>query len=296
MQGELTTEAIEQFKSQGFCVVRQLIPEFGQRFGSVEAFDATLASAYGQPGQSEQAPEPPSRLQIWPFFHYNPTLYHALLDDPRLGRLLEGLLGTGPCLTAIEGIHFRGQPTSWHHDDVGPEGFTHLKVVFALEPTSVATGCLYLLPGSHTASQRASLEAAPEALAQGAALPGAVPIEAAVGDAVVFNIKAYHSAWGDGRTHRRGVYMNFQQRPTTAEEKAYMHKLYARDGKHLGLPGLGGPNLYYPSLFDEAVSANSNISSARLPRASKQPHFSSPVAQSCGSVVCPCVLRPLNSV
>ena len=36
-------------------------------------------------------------------------------------------------------------------------------------------------------------------------LPGAVPLEAEVGDAMVFNIRTYHSAWGDGHTHRRGL-------------------------------------------------------------------------------------------
>jgi hypothetical protein len=204
--GQLTAADIEQFRSHGFCVCRQLIPDFAVRYGSTATFDQTLSSAYGQPGQKDRQPEPPARLQIWPFFHYNPMAYHQLLDDPRLGRLLEDLVGPGPCLTAVEGIHFRGEPTGWHHDDIGPEGFVHLKVVFALEPTRVATGCLYLLPGSHTAARRGELEGAAETVeeshrlmtAQGAALPGAVPVEAAVGDAVVFNIKTYHSAWGDG--------------------------------------------------------------------------------------------------
>ena len=86
-------------------------------------------------------------------------------------------------------------------------------------------------------------------------LPGAVGVEAAVGDAVVFNIRTYHSAWGDGTAHRRGLYINFQQRPTTDDARAYMHKLYARDGKDLGVPGMGGKNMYYPSLFDATASA-----------------------------------------
>ena len=44
-------------------------------------------------------------------------------------------------------------------------------------------------------------------------LPGAVPLEAEVGDAMVFNIRTYHSAWGDGHTHRRGLCENTQEPP-----------------------------------------------------------------------------------
>jgi hypothetical protein len=159
--GVLSPAAKEQFEAQGFCVVRNLIPPADfQRF--IDPFDATIASAYGTPGQKETAPEPPGRCQIWPFFHYNPGAFHPLLDDPRLGALLNSLLGPGYCLTAVEGIHWDHipDPTGWHHDDVGPEDFVHLKVVFALEPTSIATGCLYLLPGSHHAARRAELESA----------------------------------------------------------------------------------------------------------------------------------------
>ena len=79
----------------------------------VDAFDATLDSAYGTPGQLHVRPEAPKRSQIWPFFHYNPSAFHPLLDDPRLGGLLEQLLGPGYCLTAVEGIHFCGAPTQW---------------------------------------------------------------------------------------------------------------------------------------------------------------------------------------
>ena len=79
----------------------------------VDAFDATLDSAYGTPGQLDERPVAPKRSQIWPFFHYNPSAFHPLLDDPRLGGLLEQLLGPGYCLTAVEGIHFCGDPTHW---------------------------------------------------------------------------------------------------------------------------------------------------------------------------------------
>ena len=79
----------------------------------VDAFDATLDSAYGNPGQLDVRPVAPKRSQIWPFFHYNPSAFHPLLDDPRLGGLLEQLLGPGYCLTAVEGIHFCGDPTQW---------------------------------------------------------------------------------------------------------------------------------------------------------------------------------------
>ena len=79
----------------------------------VDAFDATLDSAYGAPGQLDVRPVAPKRSQIWPFFHYNPSAFHSLLDDPRLGGLLEQLLGPGYCLTAVEGIHFCGDPTHW---------------------------------------------------------------------------------------------------------------------------------------------------------------------------------------
>ena len=47
--------------------------------------------------------------------------------------------------------------------------------------------------------------------------------------------------------------MNFQNHPHTEEERAYMHKLYTRDGKLLG--ERAGRNLYYASMFGAEASA-----------------------------------------
>lgn len=196
----------------------------------------------------------------------------------------------------MEGIHWNHipDPTGWHHDDVAPDGLVHLKVVFALEPTTFKTGCLHLLPGSRAAKVRAELERAVEACptaltAQGAGLAGAVGVEAAVGDAVVFDIKTYHSAWGDGTAHRRGLYLNFVQRPQSDDDHAYCHKLYCRDGKDLGLAGLGGNNMYYPSLFDSTVRRLPGLASGSVRMTTCAESPAGMIHRVCVAGVCPAV-------
>ena len=58
--GELTPEHTQQFAAQGWTVIRNLIP-VGEFQPYIDAFDSTLASCYGTPGQKEQQPEPPGR-------------------------------------------------------------------------------------------------------------------------------------------------------------------------------------------------------------------------------------------
>ena len=64
------------------------------------------------------------------------------------------------------------------------------------------------------------------------------------GDAVIFNIKIYHAAFGEG-IQRRAIYVHFVQEPRTAEEEAYIVGIYRGDASH-------GWTYYTPELFEDA--------------------------------------------
>ena len=136
---------------------------------------------------------------------------------------------------------FRTNDTRWHHDDVAPEGHLHLKVIFYLEPVRALSGCLCVLPGSHFLPYRERMEKyGGDILPLGKDVPGVYPIETDPGDLLVFNVKLYHAAFGEG-SKRRGVYINFIQKPRTAEEEEYIRWLYRKDGGY-----------YTPETFKDA--------------------------------------------
>ena len=74
-------------------------------------------------------------------------------------------------------------------------------------------------------------------------VPGVYPIESDPGDAVIFNVALYHAAFGDNT--RRGIYLNFFQKPTTPRQEEHVINLYNGDS--------GGEWVWYtPELFEDA--------------------------------------------
>ncbi len=228
-----------QFETLGFLSLRQLIPATQMQV-FIDAFDPTLVQANGGLVW-DQAPK---RQQVVPFYKHNPSVYHQLLDHQAVYEVVEDLLGPNFVFSVSEGIqHYGG--TGWHHDDIAPPGHTHLKVVFFLDPVRAQTGCLSVLPGSQYPEYRARLENYGEKiLAQNEKVPGSYPLEADPGDAVVFNVKLYHAAFGDNS--RRGIYLNYMACPQTEDERNYITNLYRRDAA-------GGWEYYTRELFEDAT-------------------------------------------
>ncbi len=235
----LNEQQKREFHTLGFLLLKNFIqPEEMQNY--IDAFDDTMVSANGGVPW-DQAPK---RQQVVPFYRENTAVYHRLLDNDDLFELVEDLIGEDFVFTVSEGIqHFGG--SRWHHDAISPEGHIHLKVVFFLDPVRADSGCLQVVPGTQFKPFRDMLkENGEHILEMGPAVPGAHAIEADPGDAVVFIVKCYHGAFGG--SPRRGIYLNFMQKPTTSEQEEYVTGLYEADASR-------GWAYYTRELFEDAT-------------------------------------------
>lgn len=82
-------EAINRFHTLGFLQCKQLFSPKEMRTLS-DAFDSAMRRARGgspPPGPGEK------RQQVVPFFDYNPEVFYPLLDDDRIVRVFEMLMG-----------------------------------------------------------------------------------------------------------------------------------------------------------------------------------------------------------
>ena len=240
----LTEQQKHEFETFGFLLLKDFIPsEEMQPY--IDAFDETMTKANGGvPWQHA-----PKTHFVKPFYRYNPAVYHRLLDDEKLSEVVEDLLGEDFVFLAAAG-HHRWGGTVWHHDSLAPEGQTHLKVVFYLQPVRADTGCLRVLPGSHFPPMRERMDLWYERHGNSIpseskeldtmAWPAAVALESDPGDAVIFNVKVYHAAVGD-RADRRAIYINYIQKPRTPEQEEYITSDY------------DAQPVYSPELFEDAT-------------------------------------------
>ncbi len=235
----LTDTQKRQFETLGFLCLRQLIPA-DEMQTYIDAFDETMLKANGGVPWAEGT----RRQQVVPFYRNNPGVYHRLLDNDGIYEVVEDLVGEDFIFSVSEGIqHYEG--TRWHHDAISSEDHTHLKVVLFLDAVRADSGCLSVLPGSQFAAFRERMERyGDDILSLGKGVPGTYPIESDPGDAVVFNVKLYHAAFGDMR--RRGIYLNFIQNPSMSDEEDYIVNLYHRDSSRKGWA------YYTPELFEDA--------------------------------------------
>jgi len=235
----LSEEQKHQFETLGLLLLKDFIPQDEMKV-FIDAFDETMVRGNG--GEAWQ--EAPKRQQVVPFYRHNTAVYNRLLDHERVNLLLGELLGSDYVFTVSEGIHHYGG-TPWHHDAISPGDQTHLKVVFFMNSVRADTGCLSVLPGSQFLSFRERMEKYGESiLSPGKDVPGTYPIEADPGDAVVFNVKLYHAAFGEG-IERKAIYLNYIQAPKHTDEEDYIVNLYEKDGA-------GGWTYYTPELFEDA--------------------------------------------
>lgn len=240
----LTRLQKHEFDTFGFLLLKNLIP-LDEMQPFIDGFDETLINANGGVPWEHA----PTNHCVTPFFRQNPDLYHQLLDHEKVSGAVEELLGPSYVFGVSEGHHRFGE-TTWHHDDVAPDGFTHLKVVFFLDSVRSDTGCLRVLPGTQYPQVREHMENWYEFHTKRDTYPwpSAVSLESDPGDAVIFNVKLYHAAFGK-TSDRRGIYMNYYQKPTTTEEEDYVINIYERDASNIG-------SQYYTSeLFADATPA-----------------------------------------
>jgi len=241
----LTEQQKHEFETFGFLLLKDFIPS-DEMQPFIEAFDETMTTANG--GVPWQRAD--GNHYVIPFYRHNPAVYHRLLDDEKINEVVEDLLGEDFVFHVAAG-HRRWGGTGWHHDSLPPEGLTHLKVVFYLQPVRADTGCLRVLPGSHFPPLRERMErwyelhgATVASVAKESdtiAWPAAIALESDPGDAVIFNIKIYHGAIGDS-ADRRAIYINYIQKPRTPEHEEYIMSMHPDDNP-----------LYTAELFEDAT-------------------------------------------
>ena len=216
----LTADQIAQFHRLGFVDVPNLLTPSETAYLS-QVFDETMQrleeSGYFAEMDSRGFSEVTRgyRRQVVPLFEKDERFYE-FLDNPRLNDTVEELLGEDCVLIeAGVGAIFSGDST-WHCDIDGPHDWTWLKCNFYLDDPGPDTGAFYFIPGSHMREFGPPVE---EALIAGhlggvatAAIPGAYPVVAKPGSAVIFNQLTRHAHFG-GKTRRRAILANYSQAP-----------------------------------------------------------------------------------
>ena len=230
----LTELQKHEFETFGFLLLKDFIPRDEMQI-YIDAFDETMTKANGGVPWDRE----PEQHHVRAFYQYNPTIYHQMLDHEKINGVVEDLLGQDYAFWAAEGWH-RWGGTGWHHDSVAPEGQTHLKFTFFLEPVGADTGALRMLPCSHFLPMRQRMEEWYGGMGVGdyANWPASVTLESNPGDAVIFNIKTYHAAFGE-KADRRVIYINYIQHPQTPQEQDYIISNY--------------DSIYTPELFEDAT-------------------------------------------
>ena len=150
------------------------------------------------------------RSMIVPFIDQHERLC-ALLDDPKIEKLVEGLLGEGFNYVGSDGNFYVGD-SQWHSDRWISE-VRFVKVAFYLDSLKSGSGCLRVLPGSHRLGDRYSqqlqanvkdsmlIPASERWGISGSDVPAAA-LETEPGDVVVFAHNLKHAAFGGGSRRR----------------------------------------------------------------------------------------------
>ena len=136
-----------------------------------------------------------------------------LLDHPKVIEVCSSLMGDEFNYLGGDANYYVGD-TGWHSDGWHDHGL-FVKMAFYLDPVTKDTGCLRVIPGSHTVGsnwvERVRKVNRPE---ENFGVPGcdipAVALESQPGDVVVFNHNLHHAAYG-GSSRRRMFTLNLSR-------------------------------------------------------------------------------------
>ncbi len=248
----LTNEQLAHFDTFGFLILRGLFPK-PEIEEIIQDFEEVMSEARGGlPFDGVQ------RQGITGSFIEKRLSLMRLLEEDRIHRPIEQLLGEDYLYRGSEGNLMVGDTADWHPDGyrpwLHPDGWqltlAKVQLVFYLDVLTKDTGCLRVVPGSHRPPLYEELKRIlayrPEAhygLARSNfagevdpdSQPFAVeprdlpcfPLETEPGDVLLWSPNLWHSAFG-GRTGRRMFRISFAAKPTTEEQLGYLqayHKL-----------------------------------------------------------------------
>ena len=267
MRGYATAGEIEQYRRDGFAVLRDVLDP-----AEVKAWRATLSQAVAR--RRGRLPEPGTRYAE--FFHGEHEYYdrvftqkinlwktdeavRPLVLSPGLGRIAAGLSGSAGMRVYLDQALVKepyGNPTAFHVD-VPFWAFTSpdaLTIWIAMDDATLQNGCLGYIPGSHREQRFDNADIGPELGALFEVYPQWKDVEPVfcpvpAGSAVAHNGLTAHGAGANMTPRQRfamtvaylpdGATFNGQQDVYTAEEAARL-----RVGQPLADPALNP--LVYP--------------------------------------------------
>jgi hypothetical protein len=144
----------------------------------------------------------------------------ALLDHPGILAAVGNLLGPDFNYVSSDGNYYTGD-TGWHRDSLYQSN-SYLKVAFYLDAVRRDTGCLRVIPGSHTDAgilqwNDDRVRASEGEWGVAARDVPAFALESDPGDVLIFNHRTLHSSAG-GSNQRRMFTMNLGRRARTSAE------------------------------------------------------------------------------
>ncbi len=213
---KLTDQQIAFFKTFGFLHFPGL---FADDIGQItDTFESIFAGRGG--GHHGQEHDYKRRSSIVPFIDQHPY-FCGLLDDPRIEGVAGDILGHDFNYSNSDGNFYVGD-TGWHSDLGHAAPYLTMKIAFYLDEVTKDTGCLRVIPGSHTSgdSFAGTLSdmmpsmrefTTEEALGVAGKDIPAGALETMPGDLVVFDRRIKHASFGGG-TRRRMFTMVLEQR------------------------------------------------------------------------------------
>jgi len=159
------------------------------------------------------------RTSVIPFVDQRPVL-SALLDHPGIVEAVSNLIGPDFNYVGSDGNYYTGD-TTWHRDS-NYQTDSYIKLALYLDPVARDTGCLRVVPGSHTERGLAmwddvALRASEQKWGIHQRDIPVFPIESQPGDVLLFNHRTLHASFG-GSAQRRMFTMNLGRRAKTSQE------------------------------------------------------------------------------
>jgi ectoine hydroxylase-related dioxygenase (phytanoyl-CoA dioxygenase family) len=144
----------------------------------------------------------------------------ALLDHPAILEVVGNLLGPDFNYVSSDGNYYTGD-TTWHRDS-NYQTNSYIKMAFYLDAVTRDTGCLRVVPGSHT---EAGLAAWSDTTLRDSEKNWGIhqrdipvyAIESQPGDVLLFNHRTLHASFG-GSARRRMFTMNLGRRARSSQE------------------------------------------------------------------------------
>ena len=206
------------FETFGFLFSRRL-------FSASEMEAIKLAAEQVWTEELGKTPAADEEMHTAPFVERNETLL-KLVDDERIHEVISGLLGEDFIWSGSEGNRgfLKGTPIHhWHADRPGESelGYTRIKIMIYLDPTTKEEGAIRVIPGSHRLPLHEDLRPFQENHIKhiddffgmkGPDVP-CYAFESEPGDVLFFNQSLFHGVHGKTGP-RRYIALKFIARPT----------------------------------------------------------------------------------